>query len=212
MTDLSSQRRVAAMISSYRHECDSSSSILIARHDSPRNSKPMPQSIPATLIPGDGIGPEIMDATLAVLAALGAPFEWDTQAAGLAGVAAAGDPLPAADHRQYQTDPARPERPARNAVRRRLSILERAPAGGVQAVRQPAAGAYFDSGRPLRQHRSGGRARKPGRFVRRPRALHSDRRRPARRGDGHRREHPPRQPATAGIRFRARRRHRAARK
>lgn len=56
----------------------------------------MPQSIPATLIPGDGIGPEIMDATLAVLAALGAPFEWDTQAAGLAGVAAAGDPLPAA--------------------------------------------------------------------------------------------------------------------
>src|SRR6185437_13998874 len=63
---------------------------------SPRNSKPMPQSIPATLIPGDGIGPEIMDATLAVLTALGAPFEWDTQAAGLAGVAAAGDPLPAA--------------------------------------------------------------------------------------------------------------------
>ena len=56
----------------------------------------MPQSIPATLIPGDGIGPEIMDATLAVLGALGAPFEWDTQAAGLAGVAAAGDPLPAA--------------------------------------------------------------------------------------------------------------------
>ena len=50
----------------------------------------MPQSIPATLIPGDGIGPEIMDATLAVLTALGAPFEWDTQAAGLAGVAAAG--------------------------------------------------------------------------------------------------------------------------
>ena len=27
----------------------------------------MPQTIPATLIPGDGIGPEIMDATLAVL-------------------------------------------------------------------------------------------------------------------------------------------------
>ena len=52
--------------------------------------------IPATLIPGDGIGPEIMDATLAALDALEAPFQWDTQAAGLAGVAAAGDPLPAA--------------------------------------------------------------------------------------------------------------------
>ena len=31
----------------------------------------MPQTIPATLIPGDGIGPEIMDAVLKVLAALG---------------------------------------------------------------------------------------------------------------------------------------------
>jgi isocitrate dehydrogenase (NAD+) len=54
----------------------------------------MPQSIPATLIPGDGIGPEIVEATLAVLKALGAPFEWDTQIAGLEGVKTAGDPLP----------------------------------------------------------------------------------------------------------------------
>ena len=53
-------------------------------------------SIPATLIPGDGIGPEIVEATLAALDALGAPFEWDTQVAGLAGVQAAGDPLPRA--------------------------------------------------------------------------------------------------------------------
>lgn len=56
----------------------------------------MPQTIPATLIPGDGIGPEIMDATLAVLGAVGAPFEWDRQIAGLGGVTAAGDPLPPA--------------------------------------------------------------------------------------------------------------------
>jgi isocitrate dehydrogenase (NAD+) len=56
----------------------------------------MPQSIPATLIPGDGIGAEIVDATLAALAALGAPFEWDRQIAGLGGVKAAGDPLPRA--------------------------------------------------------------------------------------------------------------------
>jgi isocitrate dehydrogenase (NAD+) len=56
----------------------------------------MQQTIPATLIPGDGIGPEIMDATLAVLEALGAPFEWDRQVAGLEGVKVAGDPLPRA--------------------------------------------------------------------------------------------------------------------
>ena len=56
----------------------------------------MPQSIPVTLIPGDGIGPEIVEATLTALDALGAPFEWDRQVAGLEGVKAAQDPLPAA--------------------------------------------------------------------------------------------------------------------
>jgi isocitrate dehydrogenase (NAD+) len=54
----------------------------------------MPKPIAATLIPGDGIGPEIVDATLAVLDALGSPFEWDHQVAGLAGVKDSGDPLP----------------------------------------------------------------------------------------------------------------------
>lgn len=56
----------------------------------------MSTTIPATLIPGDGIGPEIVDATLAVLDAVGAPFEWDHQIAGLGGVELAGDPLPPA--------------------------------------------------------------------------------------------------------------------
>jgi len=56
----------------------------------------MTQTIPATLIPGDGIGPEIVDATLAALEALKAPFEWDRQVAGLGGVQAHGDPLPKA--------------------------------------------------------------------------------------------------------------------
>ena len=56
----------------------------------------MTTPIPATLIPGDGIGPEIVDATLAALDALKAPFEWDRQIAGLGGVKASGDPLPAA--------------------------------------------------------------------------------------------------------------------
>ena len=56
----------------------------------------MTPSIPATLIAGDGIGPEIMEATLAALDALGDPFDWDAQVAGLGGVKTAGDPLPAA--------------------------------------------------------------------------------------------------------------------
>ena len=52
--------------------------------------------IPATLIPGDGIGPEIADSVTTVLEALGAPFIWDVQQGGLAGIEAAGDPLPGA--------------------------------------------------------------------------------------------------------------------
>jgi len=56
----------------------------------------MANIIPATLIPGDGVGPEIVEATLAVLDALGTPFAWDRQIAGLEGVKSAGDPLPAA--------------------------------------------------------------------------------------------------------------------
>lgn len=56
----------------------------------------MTARIPATLIPGDGIGPEIVDATLAALDALGAPFDWDRQIAGLGGVTSCGDPLPPA--------------------------------------------------------------------------------------------------------------------
>ena len=52
--------------------------------------------IPATLIPGDGIGPEVSDATLTVLEAVGAPFVWETHVAGVAGVKSSGDPLPPA--------------------------------------------------------------------------------------------------------------------
>ncbi len=49
-----------------------------------------------TLIPGDGIGAEITDATLRVLAATGIEFTWDRQLGGLAAVDATGEPLPAA--------------------------------------------------------------------------------------------------------------------
>jgi isocitrate dehydrogenase (NAD+) len=52
--------------------------------------------IPATLIPGDGIGPEIVDAVIEVLDALGAPFAWDRQEGGMAGIVSGGDPLPQA--------------------------------------------------------------------------------------------------------------------
>ena len=49
-----------------------------------------------TLIPGDGIGPEITAATLKVLEATGVGFEWDRQLGGVAALDATGDPLPEA--------------------------------------------------------------------------------------------------------------------
>jgi isocitrate dehydrogenase (NAD+) len=54
----------------------------------------MPKKTPVTLIPGDGIGPEISEATVRVLEAAGAPLEWDRQLAGVAAVQAVGNPIP----------------------------------------------------------------------------------------------------------------------
>jgi isocitrate dehydrogenase (NAD+) len=48
----------------------------------------------ATLIAGDGIGPEIMQATLLVLDALGVKFDWDEEFGGMSAVDKAGTPLP----------------------------------------------------------------------------------------------------------------------
>ena len=52
------------------------------------------EPIPATLIPGDGIGPEIVDAVVEILDALGTPFAWDCCLAGVAALEQYGDPLP----------------------------------------------------------------------------------------------------------------------
>ena len=49
-----------------------------------------------TLIPGDGIGPGITDATVRILDAAGCDFVYDRQVAGLAGVSAVNDPMPEA--------------------------------------------------------------------------------------------------------------------
>ncbi|MBX8631621.1 MAG: isocitrate/isopropylmalate dehydrogenase family protein [Thermoplasmata archaeon] len=47
-----------------------------------------------TLIPGDGIGPEVTDATVKVLEATGINFEWDVVEAGEKVIAREGTPLP----------------------------------------------------------------------------------------------------------------------
>ena len=52
--------------------------------------------LPATLIPGDGIGPEIVKSAVDILEALGSPFEWDIRQGGLAAIEESRDPLPQA--------------------------------------------------------------------------------------------------------------------
>ncbi|GBR53944.1 isocitrate dehydrogenase [Neokomagataea thailandica NBRC 106555] len=52
------------------------------------------ERIPATLIAGDGIGPDITASVTTVLDALGAPFEWDKQEAGLGAFEKEGTALP----------------------------------------------------------------------------------------------------------------------
>ena len=51
-------------------------------------------AVPCTLIPGDGIGPDITDATIRVLEAAGAEFDWDKRLAGMAAVDKFDDPMP----------------------------------------------------------------------------------------------------------------------
>ncbi len=47
-----------------------------------------------TLVPGDGVGPEICDATVRVLEATGVNFDWDVHQAGEAAIKEFGTPLP----------------------------------------------------------------------------------------------------------------------
>src|SRR5688572_5090158 len=91
-------RRTRATLALCRRQCTDAVACCVAtaRTRVGSHGERMAPKIPATLIPGDGIGPEIMTATRRILDALGAPFEWEVQQAGMAAVAAAGDPLPAA--------------------------------------------------------------------------------------------------------------------
>ena len=47
-----------------------------------------------TLIPGDGIGPEVTQATVDIISASGADIEWETMEAGVNAIPEYGDPLP----------------------------------------------------------------------------------------------------------------------
>lgn len=52
------------------------------------------QAVPVTLIPGDGVGPEVIGAAIKVIAACGVKVAWDEQTAGAAALKRVGTPVP----------------------------------------------------------------------------------------------------------------------
>ena len=74
-----------------------------------------------TLIPGDGIGPELAEATRRVLDATGIDFEWEVVDAGEAVMAEYGTPLPGPRPRVDPAQQGRPQGPDHDARSARAS-------------------------------------------------------------------------------------------
>ena len=124
-----------------------------------------------TLIPGDGIGPEITAQTVQVLEATGLRFNWDEELAGMAAVEATGTPLPDATVESIRKNAARPQGAAHHAGRHRLPLGERRAPQGIRALRQRPPRPYHRARRPVRErgHRAG--AGEPRGALHRGRAL-----------------------------------------
>ena len=68
-----------------------------------------------TLIPGDGIGPEVADATVRAVDATGVAIEWERVEAGARALAEQGQLIPDEVFASLEVDARRPERPHRDA-------------------------------------------------------------------------------------------------
>ena len=96
--------------------------------------KPL-QKLPATLIPGDGIGPEIVKSAVDILEVLGSPFEWDTRQGGLAAIEESHDPLPQATLDSIRRTRLALKGPSDDAGRRRIPLDQCSAARGVRPLR-----------------------------------------------------------------------------
>ena len=93
-----------------------------------------------TLIPGDGIGPELAEATRRVLDASGVAFEWEVQDAGEAVMAEYGTPLPEHVLESIRRNRVALKGPITTPGRLRLPQRQRHAAPDARPVREPAAG------------------------------------------------------------------------
>ena len=91
-----------------------------------------------TLIPGDGTGPELTEATRRVLEATGVAFDWDVRHAGVDVMEQEGTPLPDADARLREGEQGRAEGPDHDADRHGFPLGQRRAAPRARPVRLPA--------------------------------------------------------------------------
>ena len=132
-----------------------------------------------TLIPGDGIGPEITDATLKVLDATGVRVHLGPAAGWCRCGRRERRSAAGRDAREHPSHAPGTQGPADHTGRRRIPVSERGIAEGIRVVRQRAAGQDDRAGRTLRRHRHRAGARKSRGVVRGAGALGGARRRSA---------------------------------
>ena len=147
-----------------------------------------------TLIPGDGIGPELAEATRRVLDATGVDVRVGRPGGGRGRMAEHGTPAARSRPRVDPPQPGRAEGPDHHAGRHGLPQRQRRPPPGARPLRQPAPGTLYAGPRdplrgrrprdrprehrgPLRRHRAHGRPRRRREHQdHHPRALGADRR------------------------------------
>ena len=93
-----------------------------------------------TLIPGDGVGPQIVEASRRVIDASGVPIEWEVVEAGEALIPQYGTPLPQYVLDSIQKKQGSPERPPDHTSGKGIPQCKRDPAPGTGPLRQRAPG------------------------------------------------------------------------
>ena len=132
----------------------------------------MSEATPVTLIPGDGIGPSIVSATVRIVEAAGAEIEWDRQLAGMAGVNAVGDPMPVATLDSIKRTRLALKGPLETPVGRGLPLVNVALRKRFDLYANVRPAHTIAPERPLQRRRHRPRAREHRGAVRRHRALH----------------------------------------
>ena len=94
-----------------------------------------------TLIPGDGIGPEVTQAVVRILKAAGTDIEWERHDAGVIAFKRFGQSLPVAAARLDSQKQGRPQGSGDDADRRGLHERQRRLAQGARSLREPPPGA-----------------------------------------------------------------------